>query len=83
MTEDLVNCCIPGDDVTMTGIIKARTVSEKTWKNKMNQQSGVSTIYLDVISVVNNKNQSQGSYGASERIIFNMNDFHAIKVNNL
>jgi DNA helicase MCM8 len=35
---------------------------------------------MHVVSVVNNKNQTHGSYGASERITFNITDYYAIQV---
>ncbi|RZC35205.1 DNA helicase MCM8 [Asbolus verrucosus] len=76
LTEDLVNSCVPGDDITITGVIKVSNNAE-TCKKK--QQNGVFLLYLDVISVINNKNQTQGAYGASERITFNITDYYAIQ----
>ncbi|KAJ3649280.1 hypothetical protein Zmor_021032 [Zophobas morio] len=75
-TEDLVNSCVPGDDITITGVIKVRNCNESSNKNKPNT---LFLLYLEVISIVNNKNQSEGSYGASERITFNITDYYAIQ----
>ncbi|EFA06449.1 DNA helicase MCM8 [Tribolium castaneum] len=76
LTEDLVNSCVPGDDVTITGVIKVRNNAETSYKNK---EKSVFLLYLDVVSVVNNKNQNEGTYGASERITFNITDYYAIQ----
>lgn len=71
LTEDLVSSCIPGDDVTITGIIKARNPTEV--RQKKNQAS-LYSLYIDTISIVNNKsNKSEGG------ITFNINDYYAIQ----
>ncbi|XP_049817342.1 DNA helicase MCM8-like isoform X2 [Aethina tumida] len=75
LMEDLVKTCIPGDDITITGIIKV----ENPEQNGKSKQQSLFQLYLHAISVVNNKNQSQGSYGASERITFNIKDYYAIQ----
>ncbi|XP_044264035.1 DNA helicase MCM8-like [Tribolium madens] len=76
LTEDLVNSCVPGDDITITGVIKVRNNAEASNKNN---QNSVFLLYLDVVSVVNNKNENEGTYGASERIKFNITDYYAIQ----
>ncbi|KAF2879292.1 hypothetical protein ILUMI_26884 [Ignelater luminosus] len=58
LTEDLVGCCIPGDDITITGFF---------------------LLYIDAISVVNNKNQNEAISGTIERITFNTHDYYAIQ----
>ncbi|XP_045483786.1 DNA helicase MCM8-like [Harmonia axyridis] len=75
LTEDLVNSCMPGDDITITGIIRVKKES-----NIMkNNQPSLFAMYMEGIAVANNKNRNQGSYGASERITFHMDDYYAIQ----
>uniref|UniRef100_A0A1Y1K104 DNA helicase MCM8 n=1 Tax=Photinus pyralis TaxID=7054 RepID=A0A1Y1K104_PHOPY len=69
LSDDLVGCCIPGDDVTITGIIMSRS-------DKKHNQASVFHIYINVINVVNAKSQSNGSV---ERITFNTADYYAIQ----
>ncbi|KAG5881754.1 hypothetical protein JTB14_029082 [Gonioctena quinquepunctata] len=73
--EDLVKTCIPGDDITVTGIIKVRDPLSNHGKNK---QNSVFTLYLEAISVYNNKRQSK-SENSSEGITFNTHDYYLIK----
>lgn len=72
-----MKACIPGDDITITGVIKVQNNNESS--NKTNQPS-IFTMYLNAISIVNNKSQFQSAYGASERITLNSRDYDAIKV---
>ncbi|KAK4874713.1 hypothetical protein RN001_014073 [Aquatica leii] len=69
LTDDLVGFCLPGDDVTITGVIKSRNSAKK------NQPSTFS-MYIDVISVVNDKSRANGSI---ERITFDTEDYYAIQ----
>lgn len=69
---DLVDSCSPGDVVTITGIVKAHDEDESSQKKAGN----VLLLYLDVISVTNNKSQLSANRTAVE---FNMKDFYAIK----
>ncbi|CAG9821174.1 unnamed protein product [Phaedon cochleariae] len=73
--EDLVKTCIPGDDITITGIIRVRDPIGNNGKNKQNT---VFNLYLEAISVWNNKKQRK-SESASEGITFNTNDYYLIK----
>ncbi|KAL3287853.1 hypothetical protein HHI36_002311 [Cryptolaemus montrouzieri] len=75
LTEDIVNSCMPGDDITISGIIKVK----KELHASKNNQPSLFSMYMEGITVMNNKNRSQGSYGASERIIFNMEDYYSIQ----
>ncbi|XP_018568092.1 DNA helicase MCM8-like [Anoplophora glabripennis] len=73
---DLVKSCIPGDDITITGIIKVRDVNSNNCKNKQNT---IFNLYLETVSVYNSKRQNKGSYSDSEGIIFNTNDYYLIQ----
>ncbi|KAK9891070.1 hypothetical protein WA026_013395 [Henosepilachna vigintioctopunctata] len=75
LTEELVYSCMPGDDITITGIIKVKKESNVA----KNNQPSLFSMYINGIHVVNNKNRNQGSYGACERIIFNMEDYYSIQ----
>ncbi|XP_044744963.1 DNA helicase MCM8-like [Coccinella septempunctata] len=75
LTEDLVNSCMPGDDITITGIIKVKKESNMI----KNNQPSLFTMCMEGLAVSNNKNRNQGSYGASERITFHMEDYYAIQ----
>ncbi|KAF5294396.1 hypothetical protein FQR65_LT10761 [Abscondita terminalis] len=69
VTEDLVGFCVPGDDVTITGIIKSHNCARKN-------QPSVFSMYIDVISIINNKNKRNGSI---ESITFNEDDCKIIQ----
>ncbi|XP_023288575.1 DNA helicase MCM8 isoform X3 [Orussus abietinus] len=53
---DLVNTCLPGDYVTITGIVKAEGNSEPL--RKKNTTNSFS-LYMEAISIVTNKNETQ------------------------
>ncbi|XP_056635886.1 DNA helicase MCM8-like isoform X1 [Diorhabda sublineata] len=74
LTEDLVNTCFPGDDVTISGIINVRDVNSNNGKNK---QNSIFNLYLKAISVFNNKKQCKGEYNIG--ISFNQNDYFDIQ----
>ncbi|KAJ8924425.1 hypothetical protein NQ315_007221 [Exocentrus adspersus] len=76
LMEDLVKSCIPGDDITITGIIKVRDPNSNSSKNKQNT---IFNLYLEAVSVYNNKRQNTGSYSDSEGVIFNTNDYYLIQ----
>lgn len=59
LTEDLVDACIPGDIVTVTGIIRVinNYMDIGGGKSKSKNQ-GLYYLYLEVISVKNSKSQS-------------------------
>ncbi|KAK5640836.1 hypothetical protein RI129_009383 [Pyrocoelia pectoralis] len=69
LTDDLVGSCIPGDDVTITGVITSRSDTKRN-------QASVFHVYINVVNVVSNKNQSNGSVA---RITFNTADYYAIQ----
>lgn len=77
LTRELVDVCTPGDDVTITGIIRVRNMEEGYNKGK---QASMFLLYIDVLSVVNNKNQNKTGPGTSG-IEFSLTDYYAIQVN--
>ncbi|PSR98198.1 DNA helicase [Actinidia chinensis var. chinensis] len=60
LTEDLVDVCIPGDVVTVTGIIRMinNYMDIGGGKSKTKNQ-GLYYLYLEVVSIKNSKSQSQ------------------------
>ncbi|XP_017758433.1 PREDICTED: DNA helicase MCM8 [Eufriesea mexicana] len=48
LMDDLVNICMPGDDVTLTGIIKGTNHAKIRNKNSF-------SLYMEAITIVNNK----------------------------
>ncbi|KAJ9579973.1 hypothetical protein L9F63_004356 [Diploptera punctata] len=75
LTEDLLDSCVPGDVVTITGIVKVRNSEEYTKK----KTASMFLMYLDAVSVVNNKNQSLAGCTKSMGVEFNMKDYYAIQ----
>ncbi|CAH1099457.1 unnamed protein product [Psylliodes chrysocephalus] len=75
LTEDLVKTCLPGDDVTITGIIKVRDLNSNNNKNK---QNAIFNLYLETVSIFNNKNQNKGDSLSKDGITFNQNDYFDI-----
>lgn len=70
VSDELVNCCTPGDDITVTGVIRVRNSDDNT-KGK---QPSMFLLYMDVVSIVNNKNQTAGT-----TIEFSLKDYYAIQ----
>ncbi|XP_066254993.1 DNA helicase MCM8-like [Euwallacea similis] len=72
LTEDLVKSCPPGDDVTVTGIIRAIDPNDNKGKNK---QNALFQLYLQVVAVFNNKSETSGG----KEDCFTPEDYEAIK----
>ncbi|CAK9808892.1 DNA helicase MCM8 [Anthophora quadrimaculata] len=70
LMNDLVNTCMPGDDVTLTGIIKG-TNNVKT-KNKI-----LFSLYMEAITIVNNKQSLQNKNILNNEM--SVKDYLAIK----
>ncbi|XP_069669025.1 DNA helicase MCM8 [Periplaneta americana] len=75
LTDDLLDSCIPGDVVTITGIVKVRN-SEECNKKKV---PSMFLMYIDAVSSVNNKNETQAGCSKGVGIEFNMKDYYAIQ----
>uniref|UniRef100_A0A1B6LNA8 DNA helicase MCM8 n=1 Tax=Graphocephala atropunctata TaxID=36148 RepID=A0A1B6LNA8_9HEMI len=74
LTEDLVDSCVPGDEVTITGIVKVRNTEEGYKKNK---SASMFVLYILGVSVASSKATS-GS-GRMSGIEFNIKDYYAIQ----
>ncbi|XP_046588670.1 DNA helicase MCM8-like isoform X4 [Neodiprion lecontei] len=57
LIEDLVNTCMPGDDITVTGIIKVRG-NEKN-SSKGNTAANLFSLYMEAVYILNNKSQNK------------------------
>nr|CAD7462132.1 unnamed protein product [Timema tahoe] len=75
LMEDLLNSCVPGDVVTITGIVKVRN-SEETTNKKV---PSMFVMYVEVVSLVNNKTNSASGKGFGAIIEFNIKDYYAIQ----
>ncbi|XP_021920496.1 DNA helicase MCM8 isoform X1 [Zootermopsis nevadensis] len=75
LTEDLLDSCIPGDVVTITGIVKVRNGEEYNKKKVTNMFD----MYIEAVSVVNSKNESHTGCTKGTGIEFNIKDYYAIQ----
>lgn len=74
LTNDLVYTCIPGDVVTVTGIVKKKICNS----NKQSKELNIFMQYIEVISIQNNKNQSKGKV-TSTAFQFTVRDYYSIQ----
>ncbi|KAL5711249.1 DNA helicase [Ranunculus cassubicifolius] len=59
LTEDLVDACIPGDVVTVTGIVKMiNNYMDVGGGKSKNKHQGLYYLYLEAVSIKNTKSQS-------------------------
>lgn len=77
LTNDLVYTCIPGDVVTVTGIVKKKSCNTGK-QNAQSKESNIFMQYIEVISIQNNKNQSKGKI-TSTAFQFTMRDYYCIQ----
>ncbi|XP_054016856.1 DNA helicase MCM8-like [Hylaeus anthracinus] len=70
LMDDLVNNCMPGDDITLTGIIKG-TNNTKT-RNKI-----LFSLYMEAITIINNKQRFQAKNIVDNEM--SIKDYLAIK----
>lgn len=77
LTNDLVYTCIPGDIVTVTGIVKKKLCNSNK-QNAQNKESNIFLQYIEVISIQNSKNQSKGKV-TSTAFQFTMRDYYCIQ----
>jgi DNA helicase MCM8 len=72
LCEDLVNTCMPGDHVTITGIIKMQSIDNGQTKFKT-----MSSLYIEAVSVINNNIKSKTNEALN--IELSSNDYKIIK----
>ncbi|XP_071561554.1 DNA helicase MCM8-like [Temnothorax nylanderi] len=65
LLDDLVNICMPGDDITLTGIIKVQGVDDGTTKAQVGTPF---SLYMKAITVINNKHRYQNKSSMSTKI---------------
>ncbi|XP_038988371.1 probable DNA helicase MCM8 [Phoenix dactylifera] len=85
LTEDLVDSCIPGDVVTVTGIINVinNYMDVGGGKSKSKNQ-GLYYLYLEAVSVSNSKSQSEDFQVTNSETRANvLSDFHAFSPRDL
>ncbi|XP_063243461.1 DNA helicase MCM8 [Bacillus rossius redtenbacheri] len=75
LLEDLLDSCVPGDIVMITGIVKVRN-NEDTFNKKA---PSMFLMYIEAVSVVNSKNHSVAGYSSGAGIEFNIRDYYAIQ----
>lgn len=77
LTNDLVYTCIPGDVVSVTGIVKKK-ICKSNKQNAQTKESNIFMQYIEVVSVQNTKNQSKGKV-TSTVFQFTMKDYYCIQ----
>ncbi|KAL6254885.1 hypothetical protein P5V15_014227 [Pogonomyrmex californicus] len=65
LLDDLVNVCMPGDDVTLTGIIKVQGMEDDITKIQVGNPF---PLYMKVLTIVNNKHRCQNRSSMSTEI---------------
>ncbi|XP_041418247.1 DNA helicase MCM8 isoform X1 [Xenopus laevis] len=81
LIQDLVDSCVPGDMITVTGIVKVSNTRDGGFKNKNNKCMFL--LYIEANSVSNSKGQKgkstedSGNHGAS--MDFSLKDLYAIQ----
>ncbi|KAJ8894051.1 hypothetical protein PR048_006661 [Dryococelus australis] len=75
LLEDLLDSCVPGDIVTVTGIVKVRNNEDTTNK----KAPSMFLMYIEAVSVMNSKNHSVAGYSSGAGIEFNIKDYYAIQ----
>ncbi|KAK8395977.1 hypothetical protein O3P69_005220 [Scylla paramamosain] len=74
--EDLVDSCVPGDLVTVTGVVK---VSQSQEGRGSKGDKCMFLLYIDASSVTNGKGRGAGADSASVGIEFSLKDYYAIQ----
>ena len=77
LIDDLVETCMPGDDVTVVGIIRVRGTDDGIGMARGNTVSAFS-LYMEAVSIKNNKSKSQNK--SEMGIELSVKDYFAIKV---
>ncbi|XP_015587959.1 DNA helicase MCM8 isoform X1 [Cephus cinctus] len=74
LTDHLVDSCMPGDDVSLTGIIKMSGTNDG--KTKGNTSNAL-PLYMEAVAVINKKYKVQNKHTSG--IEMNLTDYYAIK----
>lgn len=74
--EDLVNSCVPGDLVTITGIVK---VSQSQEARGGKGDKCMFLLYVDASSIINGKGRGTGPNSVSVGIEFSLKDYYGIQ----
>ncbi|PIO38358.1 hypothetical protein AB205_0067240, partial [Aquarana catesbeiana] len=81
LIQDLVDSCVPGDMVTITGVVKVSNVKDGGFKNKNNKCMFL--LYIEANSVSNSKGQKAKDTEESTRhgaaMDFSLKDLYAIQ----
>ncbi|GLG92695.1 DNA replication licensing factor REC [Gryllus bimaculatus] len=75
LTEDLLDSCLPGDVVSIIGVIKVRNNEEF----KKQKAPSMFLLYLEGVSVINSKSHSLSSRNSAMGVKLDGKDFCAIK----
>ncbi|XP_076385248.1 DNA helicase MCM8 isoform X2 [Megachile rotundata] len=70
LRDDLVNICMPGDDITLTGIIKGNNTTK-------GQNKSLFSLYMEAITIINNKQKFQSKNIVNDEM--SIKDYLAIK----
>uniref|UniRef100_A0A6B2L1S0 DNA helicase n=1 Tax=Arcella intermedia TaxID=1963864 RepID=A0A6B2L1S0_9EUKA len=73
LTEDQVDCCVPGDVITVCGVVKVAGTQTKTYKK------GGQSLYVCYIDSNSLGNSKQGDTGKLELLQFSLKDIKAIQ----
>eukprot|EP00026_Physarum_polycephalum_P003849 Phypoly_transcript_03865.p1 GENE.Phypoly_transcript_03865~~Phypoly_transcript_03865.p1 ORF type:complete len:758 (+),score=108.96 Phypoly_transcript_03865:32-2275(+) len=76
LTGDLVDTCVPGDVITICGIVKVANIEAEKGNPKNAQNKSLFQIYIDVNSVDNNKVESGGK---AENMDFTVKELYMIQ----
>ncbi|XP_012221174.2 DNA helicase MCM8 isoform X1 [Linepithema humile] len=67
LMDHLVNICMPGDDITLTGIMKVQDVDDSVAKTQVGTPF---SLYMKAITVINNKHRYQNNSSMNNEISF-------------